>query len=601
MKNSKIAKLVAISLSVLLLVGAIVMISATADDAADTTVVTTDKLGVASLNLSYKAQTEIAFAVYDGLDAVVSGGQRDIYLLFFATDPDASGELTAEELYKNAIARKESVGNVNLGGVSHLLFYSNGIMANDLAKSVYVCPVAVEKVPVAGGEGYTTNYVRGYTTKKLADDGVTFEYDYSARACNPVSYARQKIVESMISGEEMKPADAKLYSNIISYAAAALAKQGEKLVFEDATLVVSGGTIAGNKDGATTTTLDVKGYPADATVLLRAEAKNAAGEYFLRWEDIDGNSVCTERIFANAPVHNDMGYVTYTAVYGSQSESIYKDVIDLENLVEAVDDNYVSVSDPLVGTAQTPASGTVRVYGYFYENTTKQKVIDLINKCVYAADDTSESGYTLTAQTDLRLVDDSYGMGDKNLYIAATNGALRQWLYNTRTEDTDVFETDIKINSITAEGNFTRFIVEGTNCSFTVNVAVYGNETDGYTVKVGSFLTKALYNNSTDPLATPVTDASLVEGYKLSSLDEIITLRCVIDDSGDRPVATVSVNGVQLFCGSATSQTGYTNGYFSSVKTTYAAGNNALSIVYQHFHTGVTGALTLDNIWFTDN
>ena len=164
MKNSKIAKLLAISLSLLLLVGVAVMISATAEDATEAQVVYTDKVGIASINLSYKAQTEMAFAVYDGLE-VAEGAKKNVYLLFFNSDP---GDISAEELYKKAVARKSAAGTVKLDGVDHLLFYSDGIMANNLAKSLYVCPVVIETV--VDGDSYTYNYMRGYGMKKADAD-----------------------------------------------------------------------------------------------------------------------------------------------------------------------------------------------------------------------------------------------------------------------------------------------------------------------------------------------------------------------------------------------------------------------------------------------
>ena len=163
MMNSKNAKLIAVILSAVLLICATVAIAAMADSAESGPVLTTDKLGIASLNISYKAQTEVAFAVYDGLDAPAEGVTREIYLLFFNSDPDADGEKNGYQLYRSAVARKTSAGNVTVNGVECLLFYSNGIKAKDIANDMFACPVIVEK-----GAGETT-YTRGYTRKVVSE------------------------------------------------------------------------------------------------------------------------------------------------------------------------------------------------------------------------------------------------------------------------------------------------------------------------------------------------------------------------------------------------------------------------------------------------
>lgn len=605
MKNSKIAKLLAISLSLLLLVGIAVMISATAEDATEAQVVYTDKVGIASINLSYKAQTEMAFAVYDGLE-VAEGAKKNVYLLFFNSDP---GDISAEELYKKAVARKSAAGTVKLDGVDHLLFYSDGIMANNLAKSLYVCPVVIETV--VDGDSYTYNYMRGYGMKKADAD-----YDYTARACSPVSYARQKIIDAMASGVELNPEDALLYSEIISYAAAALAKQGEVLVFEESTLVVNGGTIGNVTDGATTQTVNVKDYPAGATVTLRAEAKNAAGEYFLRWEDINGETVSTERVVFGAPVHNDLGYVLYNAVYGGASESPYASVVDFENLSVLDGENYVTPTNPLVLPVFVEGKTANNSKVDIFNTTTKEAVLNLTNRCHYEADASAEGGYKIKGQTIITLDDDTYASGDKNLTINATStlGSYSQTIRNYTNANASAVEFDLRVNSFSQEGNFTRFIVYSEVDSatkryqFTVNVAIFGNEADGYTLKVGSMRTTTAgdqwYNETSNPLAIPVTDASLVTGYKFDSLDEIFLIKVWVDDSGAYPVAYISVNGQQMFCGAGTSinvnGAPKSTGYFNNVYAGYSAGASKIGYMNQFFYGGVGGSVTLDNVNFTD-
>ncbi len=616
MKNSKIVKLIAVSLSVLLLVGVSVMISAMADDTPVVYSESTDKLGIASYNLSYKSQTEMAFAVYEELPDVAEGGSREIYLLFFATNPDESGIAPAANLFNNAMARKTSAGTVKIGDVSHLLFYSNGITARNLAKDLFVCPVAVDKVPLAEGEGYTYTYTRGYTQKQTVDD--TVETVYEARNCNPVDYARQKVRELTIvlADESLSNADRKNHSatlavcsSVINYAADALKRIGEELPAGDSTLIVNGGSIDKCKDGFGTISINVKDYPEDATVFLRAEAKNANGEFFIRWEDIGGNTVSTERIFANAPVHNASGYVVYTAIYGSAADSIYSNTIDLENIVtKDADGNFVAVSSPLVENAVDSAKPTENIVRrQFFNSTTQECVMELVNRCRY-----EENTTNFTGMTTHTLENSSYGSDDLNLKIEATNGANAQTFYNTRTTSSAV-EVDIQINDIKAEGNFTRLTVLANGPTnelayrLYINIAVYGNETDGYTLKIGSFGTSStsFFNETDNPDATPVTDPALVTGYKLSSLDEIVTIKCEIDDSGAKPTARITADGQLVFTGSGKefklNNTTYSFGCFSSVSDSgYAANQTYITSFAQHYHTNILGAITLDNITFFD-
>ena len=608
MKNSKIAKLLAISLSLLLLVGVAVMISATAEDATTAPVVYTEKVGIASINLSYKAQTEMAFAVYDGLE-VAEGSKKDVYLLFFNSDP---GDISAEELYKKAVARKSAVGTVKLDGVEHLLFYSDGIKANDLAKNIYVCPVVIETV--ANGGSYTYNYMRGYGMKQAGSD-----YDYSARVCNPVSYARQKIIDAMAAGVELKAEDALLYSNIISYAAAALAKQGEALVFEEATLVVSGGVIGNAADGASTQTINVKNYPANATVTIRAEAKNAAGEYFLRWEDINGAVVSTKRVSV-VPVHSDLGYTVYTAVYGSASESPYAGVVDFENLVVLDGENYVAPGNPIVqpsyefDSTKAYVNTVADVFSVLNKNgeTVRDKVLMVQNRWHYEADASSSNGYKIVGQTLVSLDNDTYASGDKNLTINADTqlGAAYQEIYNTVNANADAVEFDLRINNIFEEGNLSRLQIYGKNSAgasvyqFTLDISVYGNETDGYTVKVGGLknaTSKTVwFNESGNPTAAPVTDASSVKGYKLDSLNDFMLLKVYIDDSGSYPVAYVTINEELVFCGAATKINLDSKGYFATANPTYVANAQSITHIRQHYYTGVGGSITIDNVTYMD-
>jgi hypothetical protein len=311
-------------------------------------------------------------------------------------------------------------------------------------------------------------------------------------------------------------------------------------------------------------------------------------------------------------VHNDLGYVVYTAVYGSSAESPYAGVVDFENLaVKDASDNFVTPVNPLVDPVFVEGKTANNSKLDVFHMTTKDAVLHLTNRCHYVADASAEGGYKINGQTLITLDDDTYASGDKNLTINATStlGAFYQTIDNYTNANAAAVEFDLRVNNFSAEGNFTRFIIESqpdgvVTYSFTVNVAIYGNETDGYTLKVGSMRTTAAgdqwYNETSNPLAKPVTDASKVTGYKFDSLDEIFLVKVWVDDSGSYPVAYISVNGQQMFCGAGTSinyNGPQTTGYFSNISE-YKANSSKISCMKQHYYSGVGGSLTLDNVTF---
>ena len=65
-------------------------------------------------------------------------------------------------------------------------------------------------------------------------------------------------------------------------------------------------------------------------VLLRADAKNSEGKFFIKWVDSTGKTVSSNRVCTVIP--NTEGVHTYTAVYGERDASIYKSTFDFEAL-----------------------------------------------------------------------------------------------------------------------------------------------------------------------------------------------------------------------------------------------------------------------------
>lgn len=76
-------------------------------------------------------------------------------------------------------------------------------------------------------------------------------------------------------------------------------------------------------------------------VMLRADAKNGEGEYFLAWKDSDGRVISHDRI--TTVMLEEDGITEYTAMYGDRELSKYKATYDFE----ALDDGLIEISYPV--------------------------------------------------------------------------------------------------------------------------------------------------------------------------------------------------------------------------------------------------------------
>lgn len=597
MKNSKFTKLIAIVASVVLLIGATVAIAVMADSAEPAPVLKTDKLGVVGINASYDAQTRMAFAVENKLDAVAEGVTRDIYLLFFNADPDANGEKDGYTLYKNAVARSSQADVMKNG---NLIFYSNGIMAKDIANDMFVCPIVVEK------SADSATYTRGFT-KRVADDNSAVTYTYEARACNLLTYARQKVIETTtaINKETDEVKMTKLYgqlslfSNIIAYSKAVSNKGGATDTLTS-TLTIEGGVIIGsNADGAGYFETTVTGYSSD-TVTVRAEAKNADGEYFLYWQDIFGKVVSTKRIYS-APVHNSIGITKYTAVYGAKNDSYYAATVDFESTSnEALDadmfydpaniGSYTSANDSQAGATYLKAND-VEINGV-KENYDTAYIGDLMLQNRYYIDATTKEAIYSNV---LKIVSNN---GDNSLHMAKDSKYFMnlQKLKNTN-ENANAIEFDMQFSTdLVTTDNVLKVAFTANSYKITFVIGVTGNAANGYEVRVG-FLngTKVAYGTADNATAVPSTSASSAVVYKLSSLDEVFTFKAVVDDSGSAPIARAYINGNAMFCGAGTKISTFANGYFSSIKN-FVSGTAKITETSLQLDRAFDGGVTIDNL-----
>ena len=584
MKNSKLKKLIAVVASVVLLIGVAVAFTVMADSETIAPVYT-DEVGIAALNISYKAQTELAFAVLDNENAELAEGEtREVYLLFFNADPDAAGELDGETLYRKAVARKTAAGTVKVDGVEHLLFYSNGVKANDLFKNVYVCPVVVVR-----GESDTT-YTRGYT---VANNGAL---DYSARACSVAGYARQKIVEAA-QGADISSDQLALYSNILRYANSAADKSASAVKGDEFVVVNGGGYIF----GLDVAQLNVTSYADDAKLALTAAPKNADGEYFLSWSDMYGNTVSSSRTIT-IDAHNDIGYVLYTAIYGDASASPY--------------DSAITFDDYALGSVVdlTPPTSAGELSSGYKNHKATVDAFEFENR-VWWTLNSATSLYELTKKSTVDVVENTLG---KALQLAkpANTFMPQQKVNNTMDDTANAVEFDLRVAELNNTGRGIRVDLVANGFTFTLAVRTYYDaNTDEYTVKLGSIATglngststKYVFNESLSENATPVeTDANAI-GYSLGESIDSCTIRCVIDDSGAAPVAKAYVNGELVFIGTGAKTGSWNYGYFNTASTAYTKGGVVINqMKLQLINGGSTLAndtvatYELDNILFVN-
>lgn len=583
MKNSNFTKIIAVVASVVFVICASVAITVMADSEVEAPVYTHD-VGIYSMNVSYKAQTELAFCVQD--DGVASEGaeSREVFLLFFNSNPDQNGDLSGEELYRSAAYRKSSTGTATVGDVKGLLFYSNGILAKDLGKDVYVCPVVVERF------ADSTTYTRGYTRR--ATDGL--KPAYSARACSVVTYAKQQIE----SRDYFEKGELELYSNILLYAAAISNKEGGAATATP-WLIVNGGAVGAAAESATQTRIDASAYGENDTVLIRANAEQN-GEYFLYWKDVFGNIVSKDRAF-DAPARNDIGLAIYTSVYGTEEESVYADVIDFNDMNEG---ELVPFEIPAFDAS---LNGRYTIFNHTVG------CMDLAERVFWKTNESADA-LEVAARAVLKIVKNEAG---GKLVIEKDNTKFMQIQYvnNTVNDNARAVEFDLKVNELNSDKKNLRFFVYSNgstgNIHAIVSMHLYKNENDKYSIVVGTYTSvgnanylfnKDISNPQSEPLRCNMSSSFPADDflkYEVESLDEILTVKYVIDDSGTAPVASVYINGKLMFVGSGAQNDKLASGYFES-SSAYVSGSAAINKIGFQVDSQLNGEFAIDNIAFAD-
>ena len=283
--------------------------------------------------------------------------------------------------------------------------------------------------------------------------------------------------------EKISDFQAELYFSVLSYGLASDAV----LTDDSYALVKANGGYVGSFDTAFGV---AKNVSTDA-LLLRANAANANGEYFLKWVDENGNTVSQSRVCSVADL--TAGYKEFTAVYGEASESIYAHVKNFDYLETGVIElNSPDLSKAPTGNALGSYNGTnMKRWDMTYRDISDLAIlhVTLPEATVVGQDSKGKNIYEFTKDGN-----GNYKIGERDTYSIAENMYGDKMLsldigqrasgisigFNNSGKGCFYAEFDLKIDGITRNGvqylfNFT--VKDGTNeSSYRTNI--YGNAAD---------------------------------------------------------------------------------------------------------------------------
>ena len=246
MRNSKFTKLLSAILAVVLLLGTFATVLSFAEEEVPVEEETVS-VEIISKNLNYAARTEIVYAV----EAKGVTENDSVVMLFWNEAQPDDGYTYEKALYRKSFYGKGTVLEVE----DCYLFSSRGIAPKEINDSIYARPV-IRHVEIVDGETVIT-----YTY------GEVLKY-------NVGMYAAEKLAET-----DNTAAQRKLYTSLIEYADAAGTMFGaSEPDYVLANIEDAAGSFGGF--GAKYAIAD-----KDGKLLLRAEAVNAEGKYFIKWID----------------------------------------------------------------------------------------------------------------------------------------------------------------------------------------------------------------------------------------------------------------------------------------------------------------------------
>ena len=389
MKTKRFSRLALLMLAMAVMLCSAFGVAAGAEDAEFTAEIDT-------ANVAYNDMVQLAFTIKT--TGTIPEG-TELGVMFWNAD---ATEFNVENATYLTFTANEKDGTV--------YYKSNGIPAPEMDTAVYVA--AVYK----------------------ADGAITIAetpFKYSA-----LQYAGTRLTEEGITAKQ-----ASLYIDLIDYGMSsdAVFENAENYAFVKA----NNGTIGsfGAKIG---------GW-LDKTVLLRAEAKNAAGEYFIKWVDAAGADVSANRLaFVTVTT---TGITEYTAIYGAKADSAYANTYDFE----AIDTGKIKLNSAKLYMAPDQKAYNTSVYSLCWTGAVTYGNLQLSYSMPPVMKDgapaVDENGYYSVAYTDSYFITESLN-GDKEIYIdrlVCPQGYVNKFT-NTAKEVAQAVELDVTLSSIERYG-----------------------------------------------------------------------------------------------------------------------------------------------------
>ena len=496
MKNTRLTKLLAVCLSLVLIVGAVALVAVLAGGSSGDA--TTDKVGIASINLSFGDKHQLVYAVRADEDYLNETNGK-VGLMFWNYNPEADGEKSAEELYRSAQDRVFSTYKETIGDEEFYIISSSGIALDSLASDVYVCPIVkhveVSNAPGSDGEDitYSFSYTKGYTQQ----DGETVSY--APRAASVMRYALQKLTEMAIDTtdeEYIADADAylaKLNNKITLYTKLAnLASTASETAINSHVLGIIGGSYSVKASGALFNSfeaqddpynfIDVSALSGAQSYTLRADAHTAEGS-FLGWVDHKGSVVSPARImtitFSSAGYIVDGKLSTFddpvTTISPAYGATAVADMVTYQGGDEVA----ISTHGSLTQSFKTDEDGNRYVNFSMYKanGKTGESKMAIVRDIA----DTLEVGKTYAVEFDIRFNDFINAVytvdGDK---YTVTNMGSSWWSYAGFSRDIGGSTPFADATGVTVNNNSTK-----------TNVTLAdGTKKDIYTAEKSTFLGK---------------------------------------------------------------------------------------------------------------
>lgn len=360
-----------------------------------------------SANVAYNDMLQLAFTV-EATDALPEGAELGI----IAWEADAAEFTVATAYYATFTASEKD-------GVTY--FKTRGIPAPEMDTPIYVA-----------------------AAYKIGDTITVAE--------TPFSYSALQYAGSRLTATDVTAKQAKLYEDTIIYGMKSdVVLEGEA---NYAFVRAINGTIgsAGAKIG---------GWYGKS-VLLRAEAKNADDEHFIKWVNENGETVSTERL--HYVTVEKAGIAEYTAIFGDKADSAYAYTYNFENLTDSLAD---------IGTPDLSKAPTAEAYNKTYYQNSWKLTKNLMNLEVssYMAPKTElidgtktlvkdENGLYSIAAKDVYSVYESEN-GDKELAIDRDLCPVgyNNKFTNSRTDSCHAVEFDLTYDDISRTGIFNSFSI----------------------------------------------------------------------------------------------------------------------------------------------